>query len=162
MPPIAITPVELGDPAHGAALVDLLDHYASEPMGGGTPLAGSVRASLVSALREQPNYLGFLAFEGPRAVGLANCFLGFSTFRARPLLNIHDLMVHRDFRRRGIARLLLGRVEEAALRGGCCKITLEVLSGNRAARAAYEAVGFRSYVLDPDAGAALFLEKKLE
>src|SRR5512146_2592203 len=102
MPPIAIIPVDLHDAAHGAALVDLLDHYASEPIGGGIPLLPSVRTSLVSALREQPNYVGLLAFDEERAVGLANCFLGFSTFRARPLLNVHDLMVHRDFRRRGI------------------------------------------------------------
>src|SRR4051812_36986822 len=97
-PPIAVIPVDLRDAAHGAALVDLLDHYASEPVGGGVPLTASVRTGLVSALREQPNYLGFLAFDQARAVGLANCFLAFSTFRARPLLNVHDLMVHRDFR----------------------------------------------------------------
>jgi ribosomal protein S18 acetylase RimI-like enzyme len=160
---VAVTPLDLGDAAHGAALVQLLDHYASEPMGGGTPLSSSVREGLVSALRKQPNYLGFLAFIEERAVGLANCFLGFSTFRARPLLNVHDLMVHRDFRRRGIARRLLEEVEISAVRQGCCKLTLEVLSENRAARSAYEAVGFRSsYLLGPGTGAALFLEKKVD
>ena len=44
---------------------------------------------------------------------------------------------------------------------GCCKLTLEVLSNNRRALAAYERAGFAPYVLDPAAGQALFLQKLL-
>ena len=39
--------------------------------------------------------------------------------------------------------------------------TLEVLEGNRVARAAYEKAGFGAYVLDPAAGRALFWQKPL-
>ena len=94
-------------------------------------------------------------------VGLINCFAGFSTFAARPLLNIHDVVVHADYRGRGIGRGLLAWAEQRARDLGCCKLTLEVLSNNTAAQAAYERAGFAPYVLDPAAGQALFLQKLL-
>lgn len=136
-PDLAVVAVDLGDPSHQRSLVELLDEYARDPMGGGEPLSPFARSRLVAALRGHPTYTGFLAFEGARAVGLVNAFFGFSTFAARPLLNIHDLVVHRDARRRGVARRLLDSVEELARDRGCCKLTLEVLSGNAPARAAW-------------------------
>jgi GNAT superfamily N-acetyltransferase len=157
-----ISPIDLDDDRHGRALVELLDHYARDPMGGGKPLSEAVRTALVPALRQQPNYVGFLAIRAGSPVGLVNAFLGFSTFAARPLLNVHDLVVHAAVRRQGIGRQLLDRVEATARARGCCKLTLEVLSANRAAREAYAAFGFDSYALDPSAGTALFLEKKLD
>jgi GNAT superfamily N-acetyltransferase len=157
-----ISPIDLSDDRHARALVELLDHYARDPMGGGQALTAAVRGALVPALRRQPHYLGFLAFRDGAPVGLANAFLGFSTFAARPLLNLHDLVVHASARRQGIGRLLLARVEATARARGCCKVTLDVLSANPAAREAYAAFGFASYALDPGAGVALFLEKKLD
>jgi hypothetical protein len=44
---------------------------------------------------------------------------------------------------------------------GCCKITLEVLSGNSNAKAAYTAAGFEGYELDPSSGCAEFWQKKI-
>ena len=52
-------------------------------------------------------------------------------------------------------------VEEVALLKGCFKITLEVLSSNVPAKAAYEKFGFTGYELDPEKGHALFWEKPL-
>jgi ribosomal protein S18 acetylase RimI-like enzyme len=158
---IAIVPLDLHDPAHAAALLELLDHYALEPMGGGTPISATVRAELIAALKQESHYLGLLAFDGVRPVGLANCFFGFSTFAARPLLNIHDLVVHKDVRRAGIARQLLDAAADAARARGCCKLTLEVLSENQPALAAYTAAGFERFMLEPSSGHALFLQKKL-
>ncbi|MDD7986440.1 GNAT family N-acetyltransferase [Lentisphaera marina] len=96
-----------------------------------------------------------------QAAGLVNCFESLSTFTAKPLINIHDLMVHSDFRGLGLSQKLLERVEERAKEMGSCKITLEVLSGNKVAYRAYEKFGFSAYELDPSVGQALFLEKKL-
>ena len=158
---IAIVQLDLHDATHAAALLELLDHYAEEPMGGGTPIATTVRAELIEALKQESHYLGLLAFDGERPVGLANCFLGFSTFAARPLLNIHDLVVHKDVRRTGVARRLLDAAADAARARGCCKLTLEVLSENQPALAAYSAAGFERFMLDPRSGHALFLQKKL-
>ena len=153
--------VALANPEHRVALLTLLDHYAQDPMGGGAPLSAYARAHLIAELRTRAGYLGLLAYRAGVAVGLANCFEGFSTFAAKPLLNIHDLVVHRDARGRGIAQRLLARAEQEAHTRGCCKVTLEVLSLNRTALASYERFGFRAYQLDPQAGQALFLEKKL-
>lgn len=156
-----VVDIDLDDARHAAALVELLDHYAQDPMGGGVPLRPEVRATLVDALKQVPHFHGALAFDGEKAVGLIHCFAGFSTFAARPLLNIHDIAVHRAWRGRGIGLALLAWAERRANALGCCKLTLEVLSNNRPAMAAYERAGFAPYVLDPAAGQALFLQKML-
>lgn len=159
---VRITALDLERADHAAAFIALLDHYARDPMGGARPLDADVRASLVDRLRRRSDFVGFLAFSGEHACGLINCFEGFSTFAARPLLNVHDLVVHADHRGRAIGRALLAAAEAAARQRGCCKLTLEVLSNNHAALAAYDRAGFRPYVLDPAAGQALFLQKWLQ
>ncbi len=146
---------------HCAAFIDLLDHYARDPMGGGQPLADEARKHLTERLAARSDCVSLLAFMDGQAVGLLNAFEGFSTFAARPLLNIHDIVVHADWRGRGLSRALLAAAEAIARRRGCCKLTLEVLSGNALARKVYAACGFAGYELDPQAGQAIFLEKKL-
>ena len=69
--------------------------------------------------------------------------MGFSTFRAKPLINIHDIAVSPAARGQGIGRLLLTRIEQDARALGCCKVTLEVRSDNARAMGLYQAVGFR-------------------
>ena len=44
---------------------------------------------------------------------------------------------------------------------GCCKLTLEVLSGNTRALRSYDRFGFAPYVLDPREGQALLMQKWL-
>lgn len=158
---LRILPLDLADAAHAAAFLDLLDHYAQDPMGGGKPLAADARAHLVERLAGRPGFVGFLAFDGDTACGLINCFEGFSTFAAQPLLNVHDIVVRADRRGRGVGQALLAAAETAARERGCCKLTLEVLSNNHKALAAYDRAGFHPYVLDPAAGQALFLQKWL-
>jgi GNAT superfamily N-acetyltransferase len=154
--------LDLSDPGHAKALIELLDHYARDPMGGAAGgLNEGTRLHLVERLQYLPAYHGGIAWCDGQAVGLINCFTGFSTFAARPLLNVHDLVVLRQRRGCGIGQAMLAWAESTAREVGCCKLTLEVLSGNRKALAAYERAGFRPYVLDPDAGQALFLEKRL-
>ena len=157
----AVKPLDCTDPVQADAFLELLDHYARDPMGGGDGLSEHARAHLVAALAVQPGFVGGLAWLGDEAVGLINCFTGFSTFAAMPLLNIHDLVVRREWRGRGIGQALLAFAEAEAQRLGCCKLTLEVLSGNTVAMQAYARAGYAPYVLDPAAGQALFLQKKL-
>lgn len=161
-PPLTIYASDLADQAHAAVFLDLLDHYARDPMGGGEGLSDYVRANLVEQLKNLPAFHGALAFQGEKAVGLINCFTGFSTFAARPLLNVHDIVVHAKARGQGIGQALLGWAEERARQLSCCKLTLEVLANNRRAMASYERAGFAPYMLDPDAGQALFLQKLLK
>ena len=160
----AVLTIELADysaPADGADLVMLLDAYARDPMGGGEPLSEGVRDSLVPALAAHPGAFSLIARLAEEPVGLANSFTGFSTFAARPLVNVHDLGVLPDHRGRNIGGKLLQAVEEEAKRRGACKVTLEVLSGNERAKALYAKLGYSHYALDPGAGTAQFWEKKL-
>ncbi len=156
-----IVAVDLEDEAIAKALLDLLDHYARDPMGGGGGLSAYARANLVRELKQLPSFHGALAWSGDQAVGLINCFAGLSTFAAKPLLNIHDIVVRDDSRGQGVGRALLHWAEQQARALGCCKLTLEVLSNNTPAMAAYRRAGFVPYVLDPAAGHALFLQKSL-
>jgi len=160
--PIRVERLDPRDAAHAAALVALLDGYARDPAGGGVPLAPDVRARLPALLAARPHYVGLLAFDGPSAVGLANCFEGVSTFKARPLLNLHDLAVAASHRGRGIGRRLLAEVEAIARARGCCKLTLEALERNEGAIRLYREAGFRAYELDPAMGRATLYEKWLD
>jgi ribosomal protein S18 acetylase RimI-like enzyme len=158
---VRVVCADYADPRHAADLVALLDAYARDPMGGSRPLSDETRRRLVPELAKRPHCFTLLCYVGDEPAGLANCVEGFSSFAARPLVNIHDLAVAPAFRGRGLARRLLQAVEEEARARGCCKITLEVLSANEVAQAAYRSFGFANYELDPAAGKAEFWEKKL-
>ena len=158
---LSVIPPDLDNPDHATSLLALLDHYAGDPMGGGAGLSEHAKATLIERLREIPHFYGALAFVDGHAVGLIHCFFGFSTFAAEPLLNIHDIVVHADYRGRGVGQALLAHAEAVAKETGCCKLTLEVLSNNLAALKTYQSAGFAPYVLDPKAGSALFLQKKI-
>ena len=158
---LRIVAVDLQDEAISRAWLALLDHYAHDPMGGGSGLSEYARANLVRELKEMSTFHGALAFIGDEAVGLINCFAAFSTFAARPLLNIHDIVARDDRRGQGVGQALLGWAEQRARELGCCKLTLEILSGNTRAMASCERAGYAPYVLDPAAGQALLIQKLL-
>ena len=158
---LTVVPLDLSDLAQAEIWLQLLDHYAQDPMGGGDGLSEYAKLNLVATMREVPGFHGALAWLDGKAVGLIDCFAGFSTFAARPLLNIHDIVVHADVRGQGIGQALLAWAEQRARELGCCKLTLEVLSNNQRAMASYRQAGFVPYELDPEAGQALFLQKTL-
>ena len=145
----------------GQQLVELLNAYAEDPMGGAEPLSAEVKANLVKGLSQVPGAVALLAYLDGQAVGVTTAFAGFSTFAAKPLLNIHDIAVLPAFRGQGVAQALMAGLEQEARERGCCKMTLEVLSNNHRAQQAYRRFGFAGNALDPQAGEALFWQKKL-
>jgi ribosomal protein S18 acetylase RimI-like enzyme len=158
---IEIVDADFETAAHRAGILDVLDSYAADPVGGGRPLSADVRKRLVPALRDHPTALVLLAIAEGRAVGVAVCFRGLSTFRARPLLNIHDLAVIPEWRGKGIGRALLDAAEARARRSGCCRLTLEVQDDNGRALALYESFGFSNFIVG-DSGPTRFLTKPLD
>ena len=158
---ISIQIADFSNPAHASAIVYLLNEYAKDDMGGGEPLSTFTQANLVKEMAKRPTIHVVLAFIDGKPAGLINCLEGFSTFACKPLLNIHDVVVLADYRGKGISSLLLKKAEEIANGLGCCKLTLEVLEGNKLAQAAYIANGFAGYQLDPEMGRAMFWQKKL-
>lgn len=161
-PTLTVERADYADAADARAITELLDLYARDPMGGGTALSADVLAAVVPGLAATPGAFSVLAWIEGEPVGLANCFTTFSTFAARPLVNIHDVVVAAHVRGQGIGRALFGAIEAIAHAGGACKVTLEVLSGNAPAKALYAALGYGDYALDPATGTALFWQKRLE
>jgi ribosomal protein S18 acetylase RimI-like enzyme len=158
--PVNIRPADLQDAADAAAVVMLLDAYATDPRGGGEPLTAAVRDRLIPGLQGHPTTRVWLAFDDTRPAGVCVAFTGFSTFHARPLLNIHDLAVLPGLRGRGIGRALLAAAEAGAIASGCCKLTLEVQEDNVPARGLYEGFGFRDVTFGAS-GPTRFLGKAL-
>ncbi|MCD4718847.1 MAG: GNAT family N-acetyltransferase [Desulfobacula sp.] len=146
---------------HEKEIQFLLNVYASDPMGGGKPLDNKIKETIVKELSKLPYAFSLITYVEREPAGLANCFESFSTFACRPLINIHDFVVLEKYRGNGISQKMLKKVEEIALSKGCCKITLEILSNNEAAKASYKKFGFTSYELDPKEGVALFWQKNI-
>jgi ribosomal protein S18 acetylase RimI-like enzyme len=137
----------------------LLNNYAEDPMGGGAPLSDFIKQNLAVELSKIPHAFSVICYVDGKPAGLINCFEAFSTFKCKPLINIHDIVVAKEYRGLGISQSMLAKVEERAKEKGCCKITLEVLEGNEIARNSYMKFGFDGYELDPKMGKALFWQK---
>ena len=160
-PGLRVFQANYSDSLHAQAVVQLLDAYAQDPAGGGTPLSAFAKENLVPELAKRPQAFSVLAFDGDVPVGLVNCIEGFSTFSCKPLVNVHDVVVLSSHRGLRVGEQMLALAEKIAVQRGACKLTLEVLSGNLSAIKLYGRIGFAGYQLDPAMGSALFLQKWL-
>ena len=159
---IRIVEADLSLAEHQEAVLAMVDAYSRDAMGNGKPLDQDVRTRLIPGLRRHPTTLIFLAFDGIQPIGAAVCFIGFSSFAAKPIINIHDFVVLPASRGKGIGRRLLEAVEAKARELGCCKLTLEVMDKNHHAIRMYQAAGFERYSLQEEAGVAIFMSKPLQ
>lgn len=141
--------------------MSLIAAYATDPMGNNAPLPADVLARLIPGLISHPTTVILLAYVDGQPIGIATCFVGFSTFYARPLLNIHDLAILPEFRGQGVGRRLLDAAAAKARELGCCKVTLEVHEGNLRAKQMYEAAGFAEGTAREPGGRWLFYSKYL-
>ena len=158
---IKIVDTDLSREDHQNATVTMLDAYMRDPMGGNISMPESTRRNLISGLRAHPARYIFLAYSNETPVGLAICFLGFSSFAARPLINIHDLFVDSSARGNGVGHKLLERIETKARELNCVRITLEVREDNQPARTLYRKVGFDRVVAGPNQVPMEFWRKPL-
>ncbi len=134
--------VQLENKAHSEALIYLMNIYMMDPMGGGKPMDESLPSRMLAGLKAQPNYVGFLIKVDNQFVALANCFVNFSTFKAKQLINIHDFIVHPDYRKNGLGETLLGVVADYGRKHNMCRVSLEVREDNDKAQRLYKRVGF--------------------
>jgi GNAT superfamily N-acetyltransferase len=116
------------------------------------------------------SYQDFAPSAGPKSCSpsrasassaLPSAFAGFSTFNARPLLNLHHLTVRPEEQRQGLGRALLEAVEQRARELRCCKLTLEAHEDNSRARNLYAAFGFDRHHVGEGTKATFFFEKRL-
>jgi len=80
---IEITLADYANPAHAQAVVNMLDMYAKDPMGGGEGISEEVKDNLIKEMAKRDNVFSLLAFDGDQPVGVVNCVEGFSTFAAK-------------------------------------------------------------------------------
>jgi GNAT superfamily N-acetyltransferase len=161
---VRVCRADYANPIHAAAVVEMLDAYARDPMGGGSGLSDYAKVHLVPSLAARPQAFTVLAFDGAdeqRPIGLVNCIEGFSTFACRPLVNVHDVAVLAGYRGLRVAEKMLMLAEEIAIQRGACKLTLEVLESNAGAIKLYKRIGFANYQLGQAMGNAHFLQKWL-
>lgn len=142
-------------------LVMLLNAYAIDPMGGAEELTDFVKENLISAMASRRDVFTVICYVDNEPAGLINAIEGFSTFAAKPLMNIHDVTVLPKFRGLGLSEKMFNEIESLAISRDCCKLTLEVLEGNKIAQNAYEKYGYSGYELDPEMGKAIFWQKKI-
>lgn len=130
-------------PADLDAVIEMLDLYAQDPMGGAQALRDEMKAKLRVDLPRVPGAFAILVDdEDGSPLGVAICFMGYSTFGAKPLVNVHDLSVAPWARGKGAGKALLDAVARHARNSlGCGKVTLEVRDDNPAARL-YRREGF--------------------
>lgn len=157
--PITTKRVSYDDPGDCENLVRLLDEYARLECGDDAPDVGALPQQLANF----PTAFSLLAYadsDQTVAVGLTNCFFGFSTFAGRSLVNVHDVIVTEEHRGKGISGVMLEAVERIALEHDCCRVTLEVLADNTPALRAYQKKGFSRDPAHPTTD-TFFLRKSL-
>ena len=159
MSEVEIIEADLENETHQRDIVALLNAYAQNPTIYGDSLPDQVQRDLIPGLRRHPTTEILLAYQGAQPVGIVTSFVGFSTFAAKPLLNIHDIAVLAEYQGQGVGRALLAATEAKARELGCCKLTLEVDEDNHNARRVYEAAGFRTEAAGKSSQRALFMKK---
>ena len=131
---------------HCERLAGLINHYLTDPMGGGNLLTPLQQLHLVDGMSKHPAGFILFAILKEEIVGLATCFINFSTFKAKPFLNIHDIIVDQAYRGSGIGRKLMEKCVDIAKERTYCKVTLEVRSDNYPAQMLYKSLGFKDSV----------------
>lgn len=157
-----ILTADYSNASHAKDIIRLMSLYARSEMGGAKDLTARVKALLVAELAGITGTFSILCYEDNNCIGLANCFMGFSTFHCKPLINIHDFYVVKNLRGKNIAGKILQAIEDIAQKRHCCKITLEVLDENTSAKQAYRKFGFHAYTLTAKTEGASFWEKPIE
>lgn len=130
------------NPKHLKVLAELINHYMADNMGDAEPLNKLQQLRLVDGLANHPTAEVLFAVSDCKAIGLATCFVNFSTFKVKPYLYIHDIIVLNEYRGKGIGKALMQRLIEISDERNYCKITLEVREDNSIAQSLYKSMGF--------------------
>lgn len=132
----------LNQHSHQIAFIDLLNHYISDEMGGGETLNRTKADELFVQLNNQPNFRAFFVLYEGEVAGMVTTFKNISTFQVKPLINIHDVIVKKNYRNKGLGHKLVGFVLELARNENCCRVNLEVREDNHRAMEVYRDFDF--------------------
>jgi ribosomal protein S18 acetylase RimI-like enzyme len=134
--------VDLDNKIHCAHLLELLNDYMMDEMGIGEAMPEGLGPKIIGGLKKHSTYLGFFVCIENEFAALANCYVNYSTWQAKTLLNIHDFIVSPHFRKQGVGLFLLNKIGEYATENGFCRINLEVRHDNFKAQSLYKKAGF--------------------
>jgi ribosomal protein S18 acetylase RimI-like enzyme len=141
---IEVFDCDFSNPIHRQKLVDLMNDYIADEMGGGELIKGEKIIKLIDGLQSHQSKLILFASLNGNIVGLTNCFINFGTFAAAPFINIHDIIVNKFYRGTGVGRALMNTIIKKADEIDCSKITLEVRENNHRAQKLYKNLGFEN------------------
>jgi len=139
---IEIISVDFDNDNHCDAVFELMNMYMQDPMGNANLIAEDHKHRLIDGLKQHPTAISLLAYDGSAYIGLLNAFINFSTFKLKKMINIHDIIVHTDYRGIGIGRKMMMGIEQLAKNIDCAKITLEVRNDNSIAQELYASLGY--------------------
>jgi ribosomal protein S18 acetylase RimI-like enzyme len=140
---VNVSACNYSNPEHQQAIVSLINAYIDDEMGGGNPLSEQEQIRLVEGLNNHPKSIVFLAETDGVFVGLLTAFENFSTFTVKPMINIHDVIVLKTYRGKGIGRQLMNALISEAENRGSSRLTLEVRKDNPTAQNLYKSLGFK-------------------
>lgn len=142
---LSIQTADLDDPLHRSVIVELINEYRCDPMGGEIgKISQESERELIEGLRTHPSSVIYFVKSNDTIAGMAVCFIGFSTFKAKRLLNIHDFILFEKFRKLGIGTWFLQKISEDVSKQNYCRLTLEVRTDNHIAKKVYTKSGFTS------------------
>ncbi len=140
---IQIVEGDLTNSEHAAHFLKLTAAFMSDEMGGGAqPWNEAQKVQIIHDIANDPYALVLFAVVDGAYSGICTSFLSYSTFQAKPMLNIHDIFVEEPSRGIGIGKRLLEKAEEVASLKKCCKITISVRKDNLNGRDMYKSYGF--------------------
>ncbi len=87
----------------------------------------------------------FVALLNQKAVGFVQLYPSFSSVFAAKILVLNDLYVAAEARKLGVAKALMNKAKDYALKNKIKRLSLSTAKNNSAAKALYESLG---YVLD--------------
>ncbi|MDP4091399.1 MAG: GNAT family N-acetyltransferase [Bacillota bacterium] len=130
---------DLSNHRDNEAIVSLLNEFM---YGRKTEGENIIDTGLIEKLRRLGTAKVYLCEYLDSIIGIAVCFVGFSTFKQKELLNIHDFYIKEEYQGRELGRRFLEYIENQCFKNGFCRITLEVYNDNVRAMKLYEKAGF--------------------
>lgn len=133
---------DLNDSQDCQSLHILFEQYMLDPMGDADTLEINQQEKLIEELAKRPYASIFFVLLDNKIAGFSTLFELFSTFKVMPYLYIHDFVIDKSCRGKGLGKIFMEFIVNLAKEKGCCKIALEVREDNAAAKLIYAKAGF--------------------
>lgn len=120
--------------------VDLLNEFMN--IIDGADSAKKIDISVMDKIKDLGFGKVYFCVDGDAVIGIAICFKGFSTYKQRELLNIHDFYIRSNYQGQGVGKKFIEYIEDECKKNGLCRLTLEVYKDNLNAIKLYRKCGF--------------------